>query len=86
MPETPIAVRATNAHTFITEDRHESCLTCGAVYELVPDQDDPRTGSYANAAGEEPQRCTGDTSMAHGYPGERVGATTDHTCNCLMCA
>jgi hypothetical protein len=30
--------------------------------------------------------CTGDTSMAHGYPGERVDGNADHDCNCLLCA
>jgi hypothetical protein len=65
---------------------YESCLTCGAVYELVRREDDPTGGDYTAANGDDPMPCTHDTSMAHGYPGERVDGNADHNCNCLLCA
>ena len=70
----------------------EGCLTCGAVYWLVRDADDPARGEYRSATGAGPMRCTGDTGMAHGYPGERYchehmhpRDDSDHECNCLLC-
>ena len=69
-------------HTFIGEDGHESCLTCGAVYELVADDpEDPTHGAYQASNGDEPVQCAG-TSARHGD--ER--AEDDHSCNCLLCA
>ena len=61
-------------HTFLSDGGGtESCLTCGALYQLVADTDmGPGSGRYVNAHGEDPAQCTGDTEMAHGYPGERV--------------
>lgn len=73
-------------HRFMGEDGGEACITCGARYTLiVPDPSDPTYGQYVNGAGEDPQECTHNTTMAHGYPGERVcpgahdgpGATCD---------
>lgn len=63
-------------------DEYESCLTCGAMYELTADKDD---GTYHAANGDEPHDCTYDTNMAHGYPGERHDGNADHDCNCLVC-
>jgi hypothetical protein len=73
-----------------------SCLTCGAVYQLLAFADDPTRGEYLTAAGEPPADCTGDTSMVHGYPGERFchehtearGDECEHTrhdCPCIAC-
>lgn len=75
-------------HKFMSTDcdEHESCLTCGALYQLVRHEDDPTGGDYTAANGDDPTECTHDTSMAHGYPGERVDGNTDHNCNCLLCA
>lgn len=66
----------------------ESCLTCGAMYQLSADEDDATRGTYTAIDGSEPHTCTGDTSMSHGYPGERDdsnGANVDHNCNCIRC-
>lgn len=85
-------------HTFIGEDDHESCLVCGAVYALTAREDDPSSGDYHAANGDAPMHCSGDTGMAHGYPGERVCSSSHpdcaygdcqhcfHDCNCLSCA
>ncbi len=75
-------------HRFIGTDapEHEACLICGALYQLLAFADDPTRGEYLTAAGEQPADCTRDTSMVHGYPGERDGnGTIDHTCPCLSC-
>lgn len=87
-----VSVWSSFDHTFISEDGHESCLTCGALYELTAREGDPSSGDYVAADGSDPMPCTGDTSMAHGYPGERVCDCDDgcehcaHDCNCLRCA
>lgn len=74
-------------HTFISEDGAEACLICGAVYQLLADDPSDTThGRYCAADGANPMPCTGDTSMSHGYPGERIDGNTDHDCNCLRCA
>lgn len=85
-----VSVWSAHGHRFISEgdEGYESCLTCGALYALVPTPDAPWDGEYRTAAGGEPASCTGDTSMVHGYPGERDdsdGGTVDHSCNCLRC-
>jgi hypothetical protein len=56
------------------------------MYELVETPDAPNEGAYVAANGDKPMECTHDTSMAHGYPGERVDGNADHDCNCLFCA
>lgn len=77
----------------------ESCLVCGALYQLQPDPDDPTRGEYMASDGSTPMECTGDTGMAHGYPGERYCHEhqhprdrsehecehVNHNCNCLLC-
>lgn len=75
------------------EPTHESCLTCGAMFQLLAIDGDETRGEYMTAAGDEPQHCTHDTSMVHGYPGERhCDACEDrcthcaHDCNCVFCA
>ena len=75
-------------HRFISDDSdsgHESCLTCGAMYELVRRADDPTGGDYTASNGDDPTPCTRRTDLYHGVPGEGEGAT-DHNCNCLFCA
>lgn len=86
-------------HRFMSTDEptHESCLICGAMFQCLALADDPTRGEYMTAAGDEPQQCTGDTSMVHGYPGERVCTVNggrgcedgcqhcEHDCNCVSC-
>lgn len=82
------SVWSAHGHRFMGTDdpNDETCLTCGAMYRLVALEDDPTRGEYVTASGETPMQCTGDTSMVHGYPGERHGeGTVDHNCNCLFC-
>lgn len=95
---TPItSVWSAYGHRFMSTDseEHESCLTCGAMYELSPFESDPSRGEYHAANGDQPMACTSDTSMVHGYTGERHCAECDdidgcghcrHNCNCLFCA
>jgi hypothetical protein len=66
-------------HTFISEDGYESCLTCGAVYQLVATPDEMYDGEYVKANGEPADECSGDTSMEHGYE-------SDSPCSCCACA
>jgi hypothetical protein len=89
-------------HRFMSDgdENTESCLTCGATYQLLALADDPTRGEYMAANGDAPMDCTGDTGMAHGYPGERYChehqhprdhsehecSHVDHDCNCLLCA
>jgi hypothetical protein len=85
------SVWSAHGHRFMSTDTegHESCLTCGAMYQLVPTPDASHDGEYLAADGSEPMECTHDTNMAHGYPGERDdshSATVEHDCNCLFCA
>jgi hypothetical protein len=82
------SVWSAHGHRFISNggENTESCLTCGAVYQLLALAEDPTRGEYLTASGEPPAQCTGDTSMVHGYPGERHGeGTVDHDCPCLLC-
>lgn len=88
-----VSVWSAYGHRFMGTDEptHESCLTCGAMYQLLALADEPTSGEYMTAAGDEPQQCTHDTSMVHGYPGERVCTCDDgcehcqHDCNCVSC-
>jgi hypothetical protein len=91
-------------HRFMSTDvpEYESCLTCGAMYQLLALADDPTRGEYMAANGDAPMDCTGNTGMAHGYPGERYChehrdcpnvteceqecSHVSHDCNCLLCA
>jgi hypothetical protein len=67
-------------HTFIgADDNYVSCLTCGAMYQLMALAHNPSRGEYMTSAGDEPMQCTGDTSMEHGYE-------VDTECNCVQCA
>lgn len=68
-------------HTFIGDGEYDSCLTCGAMYELVADPSDPTRGDYRAANGDEPTQCTHDTSMGHGED-----AADDSDCNCHLCS
>lgn len=68
-------------HRFIGEDGHESCLTCGAIYDLVATPDATHDAEYVAANGDAPVECTGDTSLTHGEE-----APAGSTCNCLLCA
>ena len=96
------SVWSSYGHRFMSTDHetHEACLTCGAMYELQPVPGDWSRGEYMAANGDQPMECTGDTGMAHGYPGERYCHEqqlpldrsdhecphVDHDCNCLFCA
>jgi len=89
-----IAVWSAFDHRFISggEEPYESCLTCGAMFQLLAFKDDPSRGEYMSGSGDQPMRCTGDTSMVHGY--ERNCDNCDdngcehcnHDCNCCLCA
>jgi len=86
--EPPIThVWSTFGHTFIDDggESTESCLTCGAMYELMRRADDPTGGDYTAANGDDPMACTHDTGMVHGYAGE-VDGDPHPDCNCLLCA
>lgn len=83
-----ISVWSSYGHAFMNaDDGMESCLTCGALYELKAVGPDPTHGSYMAMNGDEPVYCTGNTNMAHGYTGEREPYEGDesHACNCLLC-
>lgn len=89
-----VSVRSAYGHRFMSDggENTESCLTCGAMYQLLADADDLSRGEYLAAGGDAPMECTRDTSMAHGYPGERQcdGCEDgcrhcEHDCNCLLC-
>lgn len=89
-----VSVWSAYGHRFIgtDSDTHEACLTCGAMYQLLALADDPSRGEYLTASGGMPAACTGDTSMVHGYPGERYCHEhddpcehTEHDCPCLFC-
>ena len=89
------SVWSSYGHRFMSdgEENYESCLTCGAMYQLLALEDDPTRGEYVAADGSTPNDCSRDTSMSHGYPGERVcdecedGACEHcaHDCNCVWC-
>jgi hypothetical protein len=84
-----VSVWSSYGHRFMSTDspEHKSCLTCGAMYQLVDHFDG--SGEYTAGDGSQPMACTGDTTMSHGYPGERDDdngrLTVDHDCNCLFC-
>lgn len=61
-------------HRFLGTDSpdQESCPTCGGVWRLIPYDDEPQTGHYVASSGAMADYCSGDTSMVHAYPGERV--------------
>jgi len=102
------SVWSAHGHHFMPEDggmeddeaTYERCIRCGAMYQLLAHADDPTRGEYLAADGSEPMECSGDTSMVHGYPGERVCEADNgrpcnphnddcvhvaHNCNCLFC-
>lgn len=79
-----VSVWSAYGHRFMSDGNgYESCLVCGAVYELVHDDaDDPTHGAYVASNGDAPLDCSHDTGMAHGE--DRAG--DDHDCNCHLCA
>lgn len=80
-----VVVWSAFGHRFIGEDgNHEQCLTCGAVFQLLPEPSDPARGSYCAVDGSDPVWCSGDTGTVHGYPSEREDGP-NHGCNCLLC-
>ncbi len=80
-----VSVWSAYGHRFIgDEDNYEQCLTCGALYQLLAFEDDPSRGEYLTADGSAPMECSRDTSMVHGYPGEREDGP-NHNCNCISC-
>jgi len=92
------SVWSAHGHTFCGMGEYENgeknyvgCLTCGAEYQLLALEDDPTRGVYLASDGSEPQDCTHDTHMVHGYPGERVCDCPEscehcnHDCNCIRC-
>lgn len=89
------AVWSSYGHTFAdSSDGYASCDRCGGEWALVHDDGaDPSHGAYQASNGDEPTRCTGDTSMHHGHPRE-TGHSLDcvhgcehceHECNCVAC-
>lgn len=90
----PTSVWSAYGHRFMSDGNgpdewgywRESCLTCGAVYQLRAVPGDWTRGEYMAANGDEPHECSSRTDLAHGYPGERHDGETDHNCNCLACA
>lgn len=66
-------------HQFLWQDNeYLACIVCGALYAA----DD---GEAVTARGEYAERCSGDTSRTHGYPGEHADGNDDHACDCLLC-
>jgi hypothetical protein len=90
-----VSVWSEYGHRFMSDggEGTESCLTCGAMYQLMASAEDPTRGEYMAANGDAPMDCTGNTSLAHGYAGERhchehapdYCACVEHNCNCLLC-
>lgn len=91
-----ISVHTSYGHRFYQDGEDETCLTCGATYQLIETPDDEWVShAYVNIRGDEPNECTGDTGMVHGYPGERCCLECEnsdgpcshetHDCNCLQC-
>lgn len=74
------SIWSAHGHRFMSdgEPPYESCLTCGAMYQLRALEDDPTRGEYLTARGEEPADCTHNTSMEHGYDAES-------DCPCVAC-
>jgi len=90
------SVWSSYGHHFICDgDESSRCLRCGAAYDLIPDGADPTSGKYVTSSGDEPDECTGDVQMCHGYPSERWCDACDgseegcehcnHSCPCLLC-
>jgi hypothetical protein len=91
------SVWSSYGHRFYATDspEYECCMTCAAVYKLIETPDEPWSGRYVNNRGEQPNECTGDTGMMHGYPGERccldcngspsLCSHVEHNCDCLAC-
>lgn len=76
----------------------DQCLTCGGIWQLMPDRkydESGHYGAYFSIRGERAEECSGDTSRVHGYPGERYCENHDedtadcacvsHNCNCIIC-
>jgi hypothetical protein len=86
------SVWSSYGHTFMSdgEEPYESCLTCGAMYQLLPVEGDPTRGEYSANNGDEPKACTYNTSMGHGDPYECGDDPDDpnylHDCNCVVCS
>lgn len=94
------SVWSSYGHTFMSTDspEHESCLTCGALFDLHATPNGPHDGEYTSADGSEPIQCTRNTAMVHGFMGEKYcmdpgcadGSDCEHVratdnCNCLQC-
>lgn len=88
------SVQSCYGHRFMGDDGYQSCLTCGARYEQVHDDpDNVRHGRYTTSNGDDPESCTGDTSMIHGdrhETGHELECESGcehchHGCNCLLC-
>lgn len=102
-PRVVTSVRSSFGHRFHEsspcddDSTYETCLTCGARFVLL--NVGHGRGEYQASNGDTPNECSGDTGMAHGYPGERVCQSTndgrgcegetcphvDHDCNCVCC-
>jgi hypothetical protein len=99
----PTSVWSAHGHRFMSDGNgadefgywRESCLTCGAMFELRHARAGitPNSGEYVGYMGAEPMACTGDTSMVHGDPSEQehgLDCETGcdhcrHDCNCVIC-
>jgi hypothetical protein len=77
------SVWSAHGHRFMSDGDppYESCLTCGAMYQLLACAEDPTRGVYLAMNGDEPMPCSHDTSMTHGYED-----ASDPNCNCCACA
>lgn len=82
--ESITSVWSSYGHRFMTTDSlgEESCLTCGALYVLVPDPDESTRGDYRNGNGGEPMQCSGRTDLVHGYERDCSGAHSGHGATC----
>ncbi|GIG61140.1 hypothetical protein Lfu02_55120 [Longispora fulva] len=98
-----ITVWSAYGHRFQSGDSgSETCMTCGGTWELseTTDPGDWNSHYYHASNGDDPDECTGNTSLAHGY--ERVCQNdngrqcaddiengtcehTSHSCNCIQC-
>lgn len=95
-----VSVWSSYGHRFMgtNSPEYESCMTCGAMFELRKTPDGPSDGEYVAADGSEPIQCTGDTGSVHGYMGEKYCMECTHDdgpceheratddCNCLFCS
>ena len=96
-----VTVWSDYGHRFIGgDDGRATCLTCGGLWQLIPNTDDPTSGLYTSTTGEDPVPCPGtDAGWAHGYPAERhcdpcygrpdnpdnMCEHVTHNCNCMFC-